>query len=232
MKRYSLRTAFTLIELLVVLAIIGIVSLIGLYNLQESSIRSKVSRTKNDMRVLADSFETFYIDNNRYPCFVDDRTGLPLFDRVVVPMSRRLSAVTTPIAYLAGVPRDIFDTLVTTDGSPLEFFDTFDYADVAGLKKAGSNKGAGATSGGLWRLSSAGPDQIQSFGGDTAPGGTKSKTNSFGVDYDPTNGTVSAGDIVRAGPPSQEGLPPSTRRVPSYEEIFRTNPSEVPGDTL
>jgi prepilin-type N-terminal cleavage/methylation domain-containing protein len=212
---------FTLIELLVVIVIISILTLIGINNLMESSTRAKVSRTKNDMRVVASALELYHADHNAYVTFIRDEPG-QLVNRVIVPMTRRLSPLTTPIAYITTVPRDVFETVATSDGSPLVFFDTYDYADVPGLNRAGSNKGAGATSGAIWRLSSAGPDRIQSFGGDLATIGRDSVIANFGVDYDPTNGPISAGDIVRVGPPSTEGLLPAIRRANgTYEELFR-----------
>ncbi|MCX7766859.1 MAG: prepilin-type N-terminal cleavage/methylation domain-containing protein, partial [Candidatus Sumerlaeia bacterium] len=155
-KNYSGKSAFTLIELLVVIAIISIISLIGLYNMMEASTRSKVSRTKSDLRVLAGALEVYAVDNNAYIPFVRGGSGA-LTSRVIVPMSYRLSRLTTPVAYISQVPIDVFHTVATTDGSPLIFFDTFDYADVASLNMCGSPKGSGATSGGWWRLSSAGP---------------------------------------------------------------------------
>jgi prepilin-type N-terminal cleavage/methylation domain-containing protein len=211
--------AFTLIELLIVVAIISILALIGMSNMLESSVRAKVARTKSDMRTITGALETYMVDHNTYISFVRPPPG-SLFDRVVVPMTRRLGPLTTPVAYISSVPIDIFETVTNTDGAPLTFFDTYDYADVAGLKSVGSAKGAGATSGGLWRLSSAGPDRIQAYGGDVAAGGEKSVTNRMGVDYDPTNGTISAGDIVRVGAAAGEGLPPSVRRTGGYEELF------------
>ena len=113
----------------------------------------------------------------------------PYWDRVVVPMTLRMSPLSTPIAYITRVPVDVFETVTTTDGSPLDFFDTYDYADVAGLNRMGNNKGAGATSGGMWRLSSAGPDRIQSYGGDIAEIGRNSVINNFGGN-NPLNGNL------------------------------------------
>lgn len=217
--------AFTLIELLVVLVIIAILSVIGLNNLLESSTRAKVARVKADLRTVAGALELYHTDFNAYVTFIREEPG-SLVNRVIVPISVRLSPLTTPIAYLTTVPRDAFETVATADGSPLAFFDTFDYADVDGLNRAGSNKGAGGTSGALWRLASAGPDRIQSFGGDIAAIGDKSALANFGVDYDPTNGAISAGDIVAVGPPCSEGLPPAIRRAGgAYEELFRNIPS-------
>jgi prepilin-type N-terminal cleavage/methylation domain-containing protein len=214
-----MRRGFTLIELLIVITIIAILSSIMLVNYLESTVRAKVSRTHSDMRVTANALEMYFVDHNTYIHFLRSDGG-SLVDQVVVPMSRRLSPLTTPVAYITTVPLDIFGTVATADGSPLVFFDTYDYADVASMKKIGSNKGAGVTSGGMWRLSSPGPDRIQAFGGDISEVGW-TRMNRFGVDYDPTNGTVSAGDIVRVGPPSREGMEPGIRRAGTYEENFR-----------
>lgn len=215
--------AFTLIELMVVIAIISILSLIATYNYLESTVRARVSRVKNDMRVVASSLEMYHVDNNAYLPFVGAGTG-PIYNLVVVPMSRRLSPLTTPVAYMTGVPKDQFETFATTDGSPLIFFDTFDYADVASLERLKSKDLAGLTSGGLWRLASAGPDRIQSYGGSTAEVG-EVPTNLLGVDYDATNGTVSAGDLVRTGPPSTAGKPPAINRAAGNpREAFRGIP--------
>lgn len=207
----SNREGFTLIELLVVISILSILSLILLNNYLESTVRARVARVNNDMRVVASALEIYHMDNNAYVPFVRGGEGT-LVNRVIVPMSVRLSRLTTPIPYMTSVPRDEFQTVATTDGSPLVFFDTFDYADVASLQRLGSTDLAGMTSGGMWRLSSAGPDRIQAYGGTTAELGWTS-TNLLGVDYDPTNGTVSAGDIVRTGPPSQAGKAPAINRA-------------------
>lgn len=217
------RRAFTLIELLVVISIIAILSLLMLNNYLESTIRARVARTKNDMRAVANALEVYRTDNNAYIHFARGGTG-PLVNNVVVPMSVRLAPLTTPIAYISSVPLDVFQTVVTADGSALVFFDTYDYADSATMRKLGSPKGSGVTGGGFWRLSSAGPDRIQSYGGDIAIIGP-TRMNVFGVDYDPTNGTVSAGDIVRVGPPDPDGQEPAIRRTGgSYQENFRPYP--------
>jgi prepilin-type N-terminal cleavage/methylation domain-containing protein len=211
---------FSLVELMVVISILSILSLILLNNYLESTVRARVARVSNDLRVVASALEIYHMDNNAYLPFVRSGQG-SLVNRVIVPMSVRLSPLTTPISYISAVPRDQFETVATTDGSPLVFFDTFDYADVASLQRLGIRDGAGLTSGGMWRLSSAGPDRIQAYGGTTAETGWTS-TNLLGVDYDPTNGTVSAGDLVRTGPPSGMGVPPSINRASgSYVEAFR-----------
>ena len=48
-------------------------------------------------------------------------------------------------------------------------------------------------------LSGVGPDRIQGFRGRFQGDGETSPFNIMGHDYDPTNGSISAGDIVRVG---------------------------------
>ena len=57
---------FTLIELLIVVAIIAILAAIAVPNFLEAQVRSKVSRVKADLRVLATGLEAYYVDYNMY----------------------------------------------------------------------------------------------------------------------------------------------------------------------
>src|SRR5690349_15764472 len=59
--------AFTLIELLIVVAIIAILAAIAVPNFLEAQTRSKVSRTKADMRSVTTAIESYAVDNNKYP---------------------------------------------------------------------------------------------------------------------------------------------------------------------
>ena len=65
-----MRRAFTLIELLIVVAIIAILAAIAVPNFLEAQVRSKVSRTKADMRSLATAIEAYAVDNTVYPPLV------------------------------------------------------------------------------------------------------------------------------------------------------------------
>lgn len=102
---------FTLIELLIVVAIIAILAAIAVPNFLEAQTRSKVARVRSDQRSLATAIETYYVDNNEYPAMT--LTGnltwdVPFYRTVPATVGRtfrnrantNLSTLTTPIAYI------------------------------------------------------------------------------------------------------------------------------------
>ena len=62
---------FTLIELLISVGIITILASIAVPNFLEAQTRSKVSRVKNDLRVIAGALEAYHADHNVYPVWMD-----------------------------------------------------------------------------------------------------------------------------------------------------------------
>lgn len=211
----SSRTAFTLIELLVVVAIISILSSIAVPNFLEAQTRAKVSRIKADQRTMATALESYAVDNNKYPYRRDD--PYPTYPHYTVPPLKTkmydpaqptaavgLHLLTTPMSYLGSVPSDVFNKPVRAmmqPGNP--YSDAIDYYDsvqadsfvtpAIGLK-VGCAKG--------WLLVSVGPDQYIGVNAAGAPGGyppepelTQFKRK---IVYDPTNGTVSSGNIFRS----------------------------------
>lgn len=179
------QSGFTLIELLVVVGIIAILAAIALPNFLEAQIRSKVSRTKSDLRTTAVGLESYAVDHNTYP---------PSFD---------LTRLSTPLAYLSsGSTPDIFDQngarplgyVQGREAGTTEFLEDFDVTgSTPGERASIASHG--------WFLYSNGPDTVNDalqspmetfqdvVGRPGATGG------SF---YDPTNGTVSRGDIIRS----------------------------------
>ena len=216
--RTSSRSAMTLIELLVVVAIIAILASLAASNYMESMTRAKVSAAANDLRVLATALEAYAADYQHYPPangvgpYYMGPAGLPS------PVSLRLIPLTTPVGYITATPKDPLHPGGRFWTDPV--YDTFDYLDAEALMP----RGCGMTSGAAWRVSCAGPDAVQGFGGRTIG---EIYFNSLGVDYDPTNGTRSAGDIVRVGPLSAAGGAPDdptnshrpgNLRMPRYAE--------------
>ena len=174
------KSAFTLIELLIVVAIIAILAAIALPNFLEAQTRSKVSRAKSDLRTLATALEAYNVDNNCY---------LPV-PFALGPRFRRMRPLTTPISYITTIPLDPFES---TDPNGEGNF-------RRGLYSYGATPIEKAS---RWALASDGPDRNESCDGLVFyPGYSPSlfdgtNTEFKFVRYDPTNGTISRGDILR-----------------------------------
>lgn len=227
MKVTHVPSGLTLIELLIVVAIISVLSTLAVVNYSESQVRSKVAATKNNMRVLVTALESYATDWQRYPSShgVGDYY---MEDQLVAPISVRLIPLTTPVAYITTIPQDPFPPHDGWGRIDRDIYDTFDYLDSAALP----HRGSGLTSGAFYRIASPGPDLYQAFGGRTVASADY-ECNLMGVDYDPTNGTKSAGDIVHVGPmdtdhanPMDPTNPnrPGILRAPNYVEQFRAGP--------
>lgn len=195
------RRAFTLIELLIVVAIIAILAAIAVPNFLEAQTRSKVSRTKADLRTLAIGIEAYRVDNNTYPYVYG----------VTQPLPTRLSGtasgnITSPIAYLSSIPTDPFFKYSTTN---VPFTTTPEYVYVSGNIYIAISNAYNTTSyrGTLYSLAGRGPDSKIFFGGYCMAHPISISDGAYlrGA-YDPTNGTVSEGDILRLSPGTLGGL--------------------------
>lgn len=190
---YARAGGFSLIELLIVVSIISILAAIAVPNFLEAQTRSKVSRVQADMRTIATALESYRVDNNNYiprrkpPTVIG---GFQVGD--LDTLAQDLSRLTTPIAYITSIPEDIFKQSIPRPNNALDYWTPEMVAEVrAVIRPTAGGKNTG------WTLFSLGPDGV--FGSTTSLGNYPpvSTFTAYFQDYDPTNGTVSPGNVFR-----------------------------------
>ncbi|MEI7633361.1 MAG: prepilin-type N-terminal cleavage/methylation domain-containing protein [bacterium] len=186
--------AFTLIELLIVVAIIAILAAIAVPNFIEAQTRAKVSRAKNDMRTHSNALQAYFIDYGTYPA----------------AWGPGMISLTSPIAYVSSLPLDPFiDKRLDYDSQWYTFNGRYIqkvcYLDGGGTPQVfewtnwrNCTPKVAGTRGNWYHLWSWGPD------------GNNNGTYGF-LPYDPTNGTISVGDIIVLG-----GAVPFDKYYPIY----------------
>lgn len=218
--RKPLQAAFTLIELLIVVAIIAILAAIAVPNFLEAQTRSKVSRCAADMRTIRTGLETYRVDSNHYP-----ETD---YGAATSQAGAGLDRLTTPISYMTSIPRSPFKE-DKIGGAARHAISRVQYLYVRAEKTMGAlpsghtspdaslpngvddlyetdrityismnsspttNFGVRAT--GFWELKSVGPNNLDDR--DISQSGLSSANDAR--PYDPTNGTISQGDVVVFG---------------------------------
>ena len=192
---------FTLIELLIVVAIIAILAAIAVPNFLEAQIRAKVTRVKADFRSIATALESYCVDWNRYlPCgsvWHAPPGNLIDYWQLTPPL-------TTPIAYLSNA-RALKDPFRTQDHRA-ENYRTYRYINT--YEHWGTRTDQTFYSilmneyQGAWLLESYGPNALlcnwMGPGGESNYWAPERGYPCFPMPYDPTNGTVSDGDVLRS----------------------------------
>ena len=182
---------FTLIELLIVVAIIGILAAIAIPNFLQAQVRSKFARVLGDHNTLGTTFELYKVDQGYYP----PATRIPS-NTIRTSVIERYVRLTTPIDYMSSIPLDPFFLKIPISQIPAAWGGrVYDY-----FERDWTDRNTGHTSWGpdsrqknaLWFVNSFGPNQV---GDQFIIGGAR-----VWIQYDPTNGTISAGDSTRFGP--------------------------------
>ncbi len=173
------QSAFTLIELLIVLAIIAILAAVAVVNFLEAQTRSKLTRAQADMRTLLVGLASYSSDNNGLP---SNNASAPVLGQE--PFLR----LTTPIAYLTVIPIDVFWIPEHRDTNDPEL-STYGYMDMVQMADLGL-----VDRDEVW--------EERYFIVSRAPNAYFEANNIIDSEYladatifDPSNGTVSPGDL-------------------------------------
>jgi len=204
----TLRRAFTLIELLIVVAIIAILAAIAVPNFLEAQVRSKVSRAKTDMRTISVGLESYRVDENRYP--LDRSWWQTSSDAPYRDGDLALTRLTTPVSYLSSIPSNIFPNETDNRLNAPQYRYFSEYWKGVILSVQGNNPLYNAGRAYEWSLASSGPNRISNlgeyliFGHETFEAKFPNYLPGFRAGptaiYDPSNGTISEGDIILVGP--------------------------------
>lgn len=218
--------AFTLIELLIVVAIIAILAAIAVPNFLEAQTRSKVSRVLAEFRTVATAVESYHVDHAVYPAHMTPTGAAGSYQepwgliRLTTPI-----AYLTQVHWV-----DPFRLNQDLNSNNFRYFNFYLYTPVyddrdpqeprTGLRNLYrkwstaanhplGNEGWHYYNGVYmdennfadqfkWMIHSYGPDRINNLDNDTnAP---SLDVTEIYLPYDPTNGTVSMGDMIRMGP--------------------------------
>ena len=208
--------AFTLVELIVSVGIISLLATAALPNLRRFQVQAKVSACRNNQRVLTDAMEFYHVDHGRYPQPLASSQ-----DSLGVVARAALRGLTTPVAYanpdafedpfgefklqlpVASRPSSLSDDPFRpprpgfNEGESLLYFYYPRMAALMGLPAMWVK---------AYSIVSAGPDLKDSFAlYYPFPENLPARAALFGVDtiqdavYDPTNGTISGGDLAAFG---------------------------------
>ena len=93
LKSQIANKGFTLIELLIVMSIIAILATIAQPSFKQAIIKARESVLKEDLFILRDVIDQYYVDKGKYPPAMDDLVGE---------------------GYIRGIPRDPFTNSADT----------------------------------------------------------------------------------------------------------------------
>jgi len=219
------KKGFTLIELLIVVAIIAILAAIAVPNFLEAQVRAKVSRCKTDMRSLAVALEAYYVDWNSYTCRAGGATptGPQGWRQLTTPVAYIATIPWDPFGEVRWAGGTAWPAGTLRGGGMAVLYELGTGAIGVGNAGTPENPGVGFPSN-TWYVDGDGPDKIDdtvatsedsrlqwTWNAASYPWGAGSPVNlarlnnpaavaeALGLVYDPTNGTVSRGDILRFG---------------------------------
>jgi prepilin-type N-terminal cleavage/methylation domain-containing protein len=192
-RRALNKKGFTLIELLIVIAIILILIAIALPNFLAAQVRAKVARVSEDLRSVSIALEQYQIDWRKYPTMI-----VPGFAGGIAPLAGSdlkwwyvPDTLSTPAKYItdANLQCPFGGNYARAGDFPDEIWKRYGYENIQELMDksgpfpilANRYRPQAIVWSGPWRLQCVGPDR------EWNPS----------VAYNPTNGLVTRGDILR-----------------------------------
>lgn len=220
-SRHNPGAGVMMIELLLAAAIVAILAAIAIPNFLEKQTRSHLAGLRADMRRIGVALDNYKVEQEMYPV---DFTTVALSKSVlgrqinfVRPITSgfdqfflrwALTPLTTPVAYLPSLPASGSEAVGSKHSNGSSFMydgknrgPEYATSDYLGKNLSINNPGfpffcspeVGWSPVRKWRLRDPGPDRW--FNNQE----TRSEPY-YQLLYDPSNGTVSSGDIVRWGP--------------------------------
>jgi len=192
------KSAFTLIELLIVIAIIAILALIAIPNFLDAQVRARVARVYSDMRALGTAVEAYAVDYNMPPMGGQDcklfTGGNRNSDAALRTLSTPVSYITKAVMYDPFAEKGFYNLRGGNPAKGNYRYESFTHPDLDNASGAAKKKGY------RWYLASVGPSRNnvspKGPGDNVDPEEILSGWSGLWV-YDPTNGTVSFGNILR-----------------------------------
>ena len=199
-NRVTSADGFTLIELLIVIAIIAILALIAIPNFLEAQTRGKISRVHSDMRTMGIALEAYFVDFNVYIPGLTHVENLFGVTRAQTTDEGAMthyvySRLTTPLAYLTTIPLDPFTITsgAVAGGSTDRPYRGYWYWDYQWDSATNATDRQIVQNGFNWVLRGWGPSRAGTNPWEYEILRDRSLINV----YDPTNGTISTGFIMR-----------------------------------
>jgi prepilin-type N-terminal cleavage/methylation domain-containing protein len=214
----SERKAFTLIELLIVVAIIAILAMIAVPNFLEAQVRAKISRARTDMRTIAVAEEAYRVDWNTYS-HQNNADATPYAAGGGTGGGRwgGFQEMTTPIAYMTSIPMSPFGVSRVSGARDQWRPNTFRLGCGNSQSKENTGLPWGSREVGFpadtFIVECDGPDNTEDSTGNYTTGSWPWKNINVNDPvpvleriYDPTNGTVSGGEVYRTGGQKPAGI--------------------------
>jgi len=201
------RKGFTLIELLIVVAIIAILAMIAVPNFLEAQTRAKVSRSKTDMRTIAVAEEAYRVDWNTYTH--SNQYNSNPWDPNGPGRWGGFAELTTPVAYITSIPLApfglVWGSAMQQTRQAIFKLGTGNSGNKENTKLPWTSNAKGFPAD-CFIIENDGPDKnndaISGWSEQLFPWPAKDPNDPaplLAIIYDPTNGTVSSGQIYRVG---------------------------------